>query len=74
MLVQNSFNPVSDTGANDSEEGIYAGGNTFTGMKFMKSMEDTVHITVPEKNDKNDEVFIEFYTSAGSTNWYYQWK
>ena len=66
MLVQSTFNPVSDTEANDTEEGIYAGGNTFTGMEFVKMMEDTVHITVPQKNDKNDEVFIEFYTSAGS--------
>ncbi len=73
MIVQNTFNPVSDTGANDSENGIYAGGDTFTNMAFMQSMEDTVHITVPAKNDLNDEVFIEFYTSAGSTNWVYKW-
>ena len=74
LIIPTFFNATSDTGANDSDDGIYAGGNTFTGLEYMSYMEDCVRFTVPEKNADSDQIMIVFYTKAGSTNWIYEWK
>ncbi|MBR0462212.1 MAG: hypothetical protein IJJ00_05840 [Erysipelotrichaceae bacterium] len=74
LTVPSSFNATSDTGANDSADGIYAGGNTLTGRAFVPYMTDCVRFKVPEKNENNDEIRIYFSTSSGETVWVYQWK
>ena len=74
LIVPSIFNPTSDTGANDSAEGIYAGGNTLTDRAFVANMSDCVRFKVPDNKEKKDEIGIYFDTSAGETVWIYQWK
>ena len=67
MIIPNIFEPTS------SYDEIYAGGNTIVGQTYSSYMEDTYHFTVSKKGEY-DTIMIVFYTSAGQTNWIYDWK